>query len=85
MLNHKVTINRAVGGHKKVSLAFYTISWSAMSFLMRLSTTVSVYCQADNNCTVSSSGNTDDNGPAVIFVGEVIKTVMKTWQLMVRM
>lgn len=56
-----------------------------MSFLMRLSTNVSVYCQADNNCTVSSSGNTDDNGPAVIFVGEVIKTVMKTWQLMVRM
>lgn len=52
---------------------------------MSLSTTVSVYCQADNNCTVSSSGNTDDNGPAVIFVGEVIKTVMKTWQLMVRM
>lgn len=25
LLNHKVTINRAVGGHKKVSLAFYAI------------------------------------------------------------
>ena len=39
-----------------------------MSLLMRLSTTVSVYCQADNNCMVSSSGTTDDNGPAVIFL-----------------
>ncbi len=52
---------------------------------MRLNT-VCVYCQAAKNWMVSSRGiNTDDYGAAVISDTGIIKTVMKMWQLMVRM
>lgn len=40
---------------------------------------------ADKNYVVSSSINGDDNGIAVISATEVIKTLMKIWQLMAGM